>query len=84
MTKKQRIIRFITYYKTRINSQKGYLKSIISEICEYKGNTFNYKLNHRNYKIPEIEKIEKIIEAYKNKTIENLIQDYRNGKIKVL
>lgn len=84
MTKKQRIIRFITYYKMRVNYQKGYLKSIISEICEYKGNTFNYKLNHKNYKIPEIDKIEKIIQAYKDGTIENLIQDYRDGKIKML
>ena len=66
MTNKQRIIRFITYYKLSDKFVKGFLKEKICDACEYKGNTFTYKVNHKNFKLPEIEKIEEIIRKFKN------------------
>lgn len=72
MTKKTRIIRFITYYKLQPNGVKGILRKLIEEECEFKGGTFGYKLVNRNYSALELTAIEKII------------QDYKDGKIEVL
>lgn len=72
MSEKKRIIRFITYYKLQKNNHKGKLKELICEACGYKGGTFDYKIEHQNYKNLELTAIEKII------------QDHKDGKIKVL
>jgi len=75
MTKKKRIIRFITYYRMLRVKPRGELRKLISDTCEYKGGTFDYKMNNQNYSELEINAIEKVIEDYKNK---------EDGKIKVL
>ncbi len=72
MTKKTRIIRFITYYKVQPNGVKGMLKTQIETTCELKGGTFGYKLKNKNFSELEIVAIEKII------------QDHKDGKITVL
>lgn len=72
MTKKTRIIRFITYYRTQPVRIRGKLRELIIEACEYKGGTFDYKLRNQNYLEPELKSIEKIL------------QDHKDGKIKML
>ena len=72
MTKKNRIIRFITYYRTQTTKVKGKLREVIIETCEFKGGTFDYKIKNKNYSELEITAIEKII------------QDHKDGKIEVL
>lgn len=70
--KKKRIIRFITYYKLQKVRHRGKLRELICEACEYKGGTFDYKIENRNYSDLELTAIEKII------------QDHKDGKIEVL
>ena len=72
MTKKKRIIRFITYYRLQPTKVKGKLRDLISESCEFKGGTFDYKMKNGNYKELQLIAIEKII------------QDHKDGKIEVL
>jgi len=75
MTKKKRIIRFITYYRMLTVKPRGELRKLISDACEYKGGTFDYKMKNQNYSELEIDAIEKVIEEYKKK---------QNGKTEVL
>lgn len=72
MKQKSRIIRVITYYKLQRKPEKSILKSIIEAECEFRGNTFNYKMNKKNISPTELLKIENIIKHHKNGTIEML------------
>jgi len=72
MTKNKRIIRFITYYRTQKYKHRGKLRELISEACEFKGGTFDYKMENQNYSELQLTAIEKII------------QDHKDGKIEVL
>jgi len=72
MTKKKQIIRFITYYRLQDVKQKGRLRELISETCEFKGGTFDYKMKNHNFSVLEISAIEKII------------QDHKDGKTEML
>lgn len=72
MTKKKRIIRFITYYRMQKVKHRGKLRELISAACEFKGGTFDYKMEHQNYSEFQLIAIEKII------------QDHKDGKIEVL
>lgn len=65
MTKKQRIIRFITYYKCQLKTDKGIIKESICAKCNYKGSTFTYKFNNKNFSMSEVEAIEEIIQNHK-------------------
>lgn len=73
MKQKARIIRVITYYKLQRKPEKSVLKSMIEHLCEFKGNTFNYKMNKKNISPTELEKIENVIKHHKNGTI-NLLR----------
>jgi hypothetical protein len=72
MTKKKRIIRFITYYRLLPSGVKGQLKTLIEDACEFKGGTFGYKLKNGNYSELQLREIETIIQNHKDGKIEML------------
>ncbi|MFZ4583110.1 MAG: hypothetical protein ACOYM7_10715 [Paludibacter sp.] len=72
MSKNKRIIRFITYYRLQTVKHRGKLRELISEACEFKGGTFDYKILNKNYSELELSAIEQIITNHKDGKIEVL------------
>lgn len=72
MTQNKRIISVITYYHLQRWKERGKLRKLISEKCEFKGGTFDYRITKEIFSDLELDAIEKII------------QDHKDGKIKVL
>ena len=72
MNRKQRILRFITYYRCIPSRERGKVRKLICEACEFKGGTFDYKVKHLNYF------------EWQLNAIERIIQDHKDGKIEML
>jgi len=61
---KKRIMKFITYYRTLSTKKRGVLMKLIKNGCGFKGGTFYYKFNNKNYSKLEIDAIENIVNKY--------------------
>lgn len=72
MEKKERIIRFITYYNCLKRSEKTVLKNAICNKCDFNGGTFNFRKENKKYSEAEIDAIELIVEQHKNGDLENV------------
>lgn len=72
MDKKERILRFITYYATQRKGEKTLLKNAICAKCDFNGGTFDFRKENQKYSEAEIDAIEIIIENHKNGELENV------------